>query len=130
MTISAQSVVSASSEPDTIIVENAFWTEDKNQFKILAKNRGSKSTKIVMSAAEKGGTKKLCDKMVTKNVIFSHIFLDTIVENVDLEKASEICINDKMSLKLAKLAIQLENHFGNPRDIEFAIFQVSVSRNH
>ena len=42
-------------------------------------------------------------------------------EIVSENEASKVCISDEMALKLAQLAITLEEKFGNARDIEFAI---------
>lgn len=44
-----KSVVSAKSEPDTIVVENAFWMSGNAEFTIVEKKLGAKTCKIVMS---------------------------------------------------------------------------------
>ena len=55
----------------------------------------------------------------------SLIFIETVEEQATDEEASRICLSDKISLELAKLAVKLEAIFRNARDIEFAIRDVS-----
>ena len=109
-----ETVVSAKSDPDTIIVENQFWnnlSKLNNQIvdlknpnlRILDKKCGMKSKKLVMNENE------------------------TIEMDVDPNDSENMSINDEMILKLAKIALELEEAFGTPRDIEFAINQVSMA---
>ena len=66
---------------------------------------GSKKTKVVM--AEEG---------------------DTVEEDVAAEQTSSFCIPNDMALRLARLGIELEERFGGPRDIEFAIVKVTFTQ--
>ena len=61
----------------------------------------------------------------THFIYCSLVFIETIEEQATDEEASRICLSDKMSLELAKLAVKLEAIFRNARDIEFAIKDVS-----
>ena len=97
-----ESVVSAKSDPDTIIVEKCF-RKSAQGLKILQKKCGLKSKKIVMNDTE------------------------TIEIDLDESAASNLAVNDDMILRLAKLSIILETAFGSSRDIEFAIIKVSMS---
>ena len=110
-----ETVVSAKSDPDTIIVENQFWnnlSKLNNQIvdlknpnlRILDKKCGMKSKKLVMNENE------------------------TIEMDVDPDDSENMSINDEMILKLAKIALELEEAFGTPRDIEFAINQVRFQK--
>ena len=110
-----ETVVSAKSDPDTIIVENQFWnnlSKLNNQIVdlknpnliILDKKCGMKSKKLVMNENE------------------------TIEMDVDPNDSENMSINDEMILKLAKIALELEEAFGTPRDIEFAINQVRFQK--
>ena len=40
------------------------------------------------------------------------------------ELASKLCLSDEITLRLAKLAKELEERFGGPRDVEFAVKDV------
>ena len=110
-----ETVVSAKSDPDTIIVENQFWNNLSNlnnqivdlknpNLRILDKKCGMKSKKLVMNENE------------------------TIEMDVDPNDSENMSINDEMILKLAKIALELEEAFGTPRDIEFAINQVRFQK--
>lgn len=44
---------------------------------------------------------------------------------VEDEERSCICLSDSDALRLAKIGIYLEDFYGSPRDIEFAIADVS-----
>ena len=94
-----ESVVSALSDPDSITVENIFWKQIP-ELKIIEKKCGSKSKKIVMTDTD------------TKEI------------ELDAESSKLVSISDEIILDLARLAINLEEMFGNPRDIEFAIWKV------
>ena len=95
-----ESVVSALSDPDAIVVENIFWKEIP-ELNIIEKKCGSKSKKIVMTDT------------------------DTKEMELDAESSKLMSISDKIILELARLAIKLEEQFGSPRDIEFAIWKVN-----
>eukprot|EP00094_Tigriopus_californicus_P011985 TCALIF_11579-PA protein Name:"Similar to pps Putative phosphoenolpyruvate synthase (Bacillus subtilis (strain 168))" AED:0.06 eAED:0.06 QI:16/0.95/0.88/1/0.54/0.68/25/119/1347 len=94
-----ESVVSSISEPDTIRVSYHPWEKDlSNQFKVHGIDIGSKHSKIVM--VQEGET---CESSVS-------------------EAESKIaCLKTEIVLKLARLAIKIEDRFGGPRDIEFAV---------
>ena len=68
---------------------------------------GSKKTKVVM--ADEG---------------------DTVEEGVAAEETSTFCIPNDTALRLARLGIELEERFGGPRDIEFAIVKVTCGHLH
>ena len=96
-----QSVVAAQSEPDTIEVNYQPWLDGEDKFSVGKCSVGSKRTKVVM--AEEG---------------------DTVEEDVDAEQTSALCISNDIALRLARLGIELEERFGGPRDIEFAVVKV------
>ena len=96
-------MVAAQSEPDEIEVHYRPWLDDS--FSVGRCVVGSKKTKVVM--AEEG---------------------DTLEEDVDAEHTSALCIADDTALRLARLGIELEERFGGPRDIEFAIAKVSLGQ--
>ena len=105
-----ETVVSAKSDPDTIIVENQFWDSTTSKkidpkLKILDKRCGLKSKKIIMNENE------------------------TIEMDVGKDDSENMSITDEMILRLAKIALELEEAFGTPRDIEFAISKVSFQKN-
>ncbi|XP_067130557.1 rifampicin phosphotransferase-like [Centruroides vittatus] len=89
-----ESVVSASSEPDTVILERNF----DNTLFIKSQTIGEKRIKIQMSGG--GGT---------------------ITENVTEEQAKLCCLQPEDSLRIGHVSILIEQCFGNPRDIEWAI---------
>ena len=97
-----QSVVAAQSEPDTIEVEYRPWLDGEDKFTVGKCSVGSKKTKVVM--ADEG---------------------DTVEEDVAAEQTSTFCIPNDTALRLARLGIELEDRFGGPRDIEFAIVKVT-----
>ncbi|XP_023228895.1 uncharacterized protein LOC111629246 [Centruroides sculpturatus] len=89
-----ESVVSASSEPDTVILERNF----DNTLFIKSQTIGEKRIKIQMSGG--GGT---------------------ITENVTEEQAKLCCLQPEDALRIGHVSILIEQCFGNPRDIEWAI---------
>ena len=95
-----ESVVSALSDPDSITVENIFWKQIP-ELRIIEKKCGSKSKKIVMTDTD------------TKEI------------EMDAENSKLMSIRDEIILDLARLAMKLEELFGSPRDIEFAIWKVN-----
>lgn len=96
-----QSVVSANVDPDTIELSKS-WTGDVD---VVSYNIGSKRTQIVM---------------------------DTIAESscgvkealIDEEFAIKLSMTQEQILKLGRVAVLIENEFGNPRDIEWAYCKV------
>ncbi|CAL4079207.1 unnamed protein product, partial [Meganyctiphanes norvegica] len=94
-----ESVVSASAEPDTITLKKSW----RNKLTVINKALGSKKTKMVMD--DNGGT------------------LEVAVE----DKATDsICLNDSMALRLADISLYVQDAFGSPRDIEFALAENCV----
>ncbi|KAK3757984.1 hypothetical protein RRG08_058296 [Elysia crispata] len=98
-----ESVVSGSSDPDTIRV-NRDPDDLHNPVKLqLGSTRvGLKKTCIV--EAENGGIKE-----------------ETVTET-----ASSLCLTNEMILKLATLGIELEKRFGSPRDVEWAVVDSKI----
>jgi phosphoenolpyruvate synthase/pyruvate phosphate dikinase len=47
-------------------------------------------------------------------------------ELLENEKVSQLCLTEDEALALGRLGVQLEQMFGGPRDIEWAISNVSV----
>ena len=88
-----ESVVSANAEPDTFIVKRT----SSGQLSVSEKTVGSKQLKIVLT---EDGTRQL---------------------EVDASSSQLSCLSDEMVLQLAQLGLHLEQCFGGPRDIEFAI---------
>ena len=54
---------------------------------------------------------------------------ETIEMDVGKDDSENMSITDEMILRLAKIALELEEAFGTPRDIEFAISKVSFQKN-
>lgn len=70
---------------------------DKNTWKIISENHVSQDVQLIKSQNE------------TKEVI------------VPKSKQKRSKINDQMAIKIAKIGQKLNNHYGKPQDIEFAI---------
>lgn len=87
-----ESVVSGAVTPDDFIV-------DKNTLKIIEKRIAKKTVQYVR------------DPNTGKTV---HV-------EVPLEKQEQPCISDEEIIKLAELAKHIEQHYGKPQDIEWAI---------
>jgi phosphoenolpyruvate synthase/pyruvate phosphate dikinase len=47
-------------------------------------------------------------------------------EPLENEKVSELCLTEEEALAVGRLGVQLEQMFGGPRDIEWAISKVSL----
>ncbi|XP_022901029.2 rifampicin phosphotransferase-like [Onthophagus taurus] len=92
-----ESVVSASCDPDTIILAKSI----KGNVKVLASTVGTKKTQITLSEVQ--------DK-------------DTEEKEVDEKLAQELSLDENQALKLGKIGVFLERAFGNPRDIEWAFY--------
>ncbi|XP_071158231.1 rifampicin phosphotransferase-like [Mytilus edulis] len=88
-----ESVVSGKTTPDSIFV-NRSWD---NQLNIAEKSLGEKQ--VAMSIKDGGGV---------------------IEEKID--RKNTCCMTDEQILQLCHKAIQIENYFGSPRDIEWAMF--------
>lgn len=93
-----ESVVSACAEPDTFYVKRT----SAGDASIEAKTIGSKRVRVVLTDS---GTK---------------------TESVSDEEAANQCLADDVVLELAKLGVYLENAFGRPRDLEFAVANNSL----
>ena len=78
------------------------WLDGGDRFSLGECTVGSKKTKVVM--AEEG---------------------EPVEEGVAEEETASICIAGATALRLARLGIELEERFGGPRDIEFAIVEVA-----
>lgn len=87
-----ESVVSGSSEADTISLKRNY----DNQLSIFSSEIGLKKTKIV--SKESGGVHE--------------------INNVEINK---LCLNEDQIFQLGKIALLVEEYFGNLRDIEWAI---------
>lgn len=104
MTISSnfglgESVVSAMADPDAITLRRS-WNDNLS---ILKKEIGSK--KVMVSMSDEGGTTE---------------------KEVDSETASKCTLSDEMAIKLGKIAIFLEQCFGNARDNEWAVYEDEI----
>ena len=93
-----ESVVSAVAEPDTFYIKRT----SSGELSVHDKTIGSKQVKIILS---ENGTK---------------------AENVNEGEASKQCLTDELVLELGKLGVHLENAFGRPRDLEFAVSNNSL----
>jgi phosphoenolpyruvate synthase/pyruvate phosphate dikinase len=51
---------------------------------------------------------------------------DLTAEPLENEKVSQLCLTEDEALAVGCLGVQLEQVFGGPRDIEWAISNVSV----
>ncbi len=87
-----EAVVSGSVTPDTFIV-------DKNTMRIVEKQIGKKATKDIIDIK----TGKVVTVPVPK------------------EEQEKLCISDEYVLELARIAKKIEEHYGIPMDIEWAI---------
>ncbi|MEM2906607.1 MAG: phosphoenolpyruvate synthase [Candidatus Odinarchaeota archaeon] len=87
-----EAVVSGSVTPDTFIV-------DKNTMKIVERQVGKKATKDIIDVK----TGKVITVPVSKT------------------EQEKLCIPDEYVLELAKIAKKIEEHYGIPMDIEWAI---------
>jgi pyruvate,water dikinase len=87
-----ESVVSGAVTPDDFVV-------DKNTLKIIEKRIAKKTVQYVRDS----NTGK------------------TIHREVPVEKQEQPCINDEEITKLAELGKRIEQHYGKPQDIEWAI---------
>ncbi|XP_068241678.1 rifampicin phosphotransferase-like isoform X2 [Palaemon carinicauda] len=94
-----ESVVSASSDPDTIVVHRTW----RDHLSVTKTTRGEKKTKHVMN--ESGGTSEVT------------------VEDKDRE---QVCLSNEMALRLAEIALFLQEAYGSPRDLEFAVIKDTV----
>uniref|UniRef100_T1J0M4 Pyruvate phosphate dikinase AMP/ATP-binding domain-containing protein n=1 Tax=Strigamia maritima TaxID=126957 RepID=T1J0M4_STRMM len=88
-----ETVVSASAEPDTFIMNRSFDGKLSGKEKIL----GSKSVQIVQN---KNGTETI---------------------SVKSEKSDKLCLSDEQCLELGLMGILVELSFGSARDIEWCI---------
>jgi pyruvate,water dikinase len=87
-----EAVVSGAVTPDDFIV-------DKNTLKIVERRIAKKTVQYLRDP----GTGK------------------TVHADVPIEKQEQPCLNDEEILKLAELAKRIEQHYGKPQDIEWAI---------
>jgi phosphoenolpyruvate synthase/pyruvate phosphate dikinase len=49
-----------------------------------------------------------------------------MAEPLQNEKGSQLCLTEEEALRVGRLGVQVEQMFGGPRDIEWAISNVSV----
>lgn len=87
-----ESVVSGAVTPDEFVV-------DKRTMKIIGKRIATKKVMYTL------------DPVAGKTV---HV-------DVPVEKQNQPCLSDEEVLKLAELAIKIEQHYGKPQDIEWAV---------
>jgi pyruvate,water dikinase len=73
------------------------YTVDKNTLKILQKNVGDKGIQVVTRDGQ------------------------TVEEELPSEKRLGLCLNDEELVKIAEMAKALEDYFGTPQDMEWAI---------
>jgi hypothetical protein len=65
--------------------------------------------------------------IITSNYLFSLEEGGVTAEPLDSEKVSQLCLSKEEALALGHLGVQLEQMFGGPRDIEWALSKVSDS---
>ncbi|KAG1682232.1 putative phosphoenolpyruvate synthase [Nymphon striatum] len=94
-----ESVVSAMSEPDTIVVKRTY----DNKLSLGERTIGKKKLKIIMK--ENGGVEE---------------------SQTSEEDTKSCCLHDEEAMKLAEIGILVEQSYGNPRDIEWAISNGSL----
>ncbi|XP_022235407.1 uncharacterized protein LOC106475641, partial [Limulus polyphemus] len=94
-----ETVVSASADPDTVILHRDY----QNQLKPHSSTTGKKNVQIVME--NDGGTKTI---------------------EVPEEKANQKCILDEWTIPLGKIGVEVESSFGSARDIEWALYQRDI----
>ncbi|KAG1651422.1 putative phosphoenolpyruvate synthase [Nymphon striatum] len=94
-----ESVVSAMSEPDTIVVNRTF----DNKLSLGDVTVGSKKLQVVMK--EDGGI---------------------VQYGVSEEDTNVCCLNANEAEKLAEIGVLVEQSYGNPRDIEWAISENQI----
>ncbi|XP_011496926.1 PREDICTED: uncharacterized protein LOC105361447 [Ceratosolen solmsi marchali] len=95
-----ETVVSALVDPDTVIVQR----NSRNLLSINTSMIGKKSQKISMKIDVSG----------------------TDIMNVSTEETFKLSISLDMALKLAEIAVTLDQLYNAPRDIEWALFQDNV----
>ncbi|KAG1682236.1 putative phosphotransferase YvkC [Nymphon striatum] len=89
------SVVSAMSEPDSVVVKRTY----DNKLSLGERTIGMKKLKIIMK--ENGGVEE---------------------SQTSEEDTKSCCLHDEEAMKLAEVGILVEQSYGNPRDIEWAIY--------
>ncbi|KAG1714563.1 putative phosphoenolpyruvate synthase [Nymphon striatum] len=94
-----EAMVSGLSEPDTIIVHRTF----DDQLSIGEIKLGKKELKITMK--DGGGIEQ---------------------KKISNQETNLCCINNEQALKLAQLGLLVEQSYGSPRDIEWAIFEDQI----
>ncbi|GFR96782.1 phosphoenolpyruvate synthase [Elysia marginata] len=98
-----ESVVSGSSDPDTIhVIRDPEDLHNPDKLKLGSVTVGEKRTCLI--EAENGGIK----------------------EETTAERASSVCLSEEMILKLATLGIELEKRFGSSRDVEWAVVRSNI----
>lgn len=85
-------VVSGKTTPDTFVIQRHF----DNRLQILERKIGDKAVMITMSAS--GGT-----------------------QEIKSGSSKQCCLSDEQILRLSLIGIRIEEMFGSPRDIEWAI---------
>ncbi|KAF2365019.1 Pyruvate phosphate dikinase PEP/pyruvate-binding, partial [Trinorchestia longiramus] len=94
-----ESVVSGSSEPDTVVVRRSW----RGLLSMTSSTTGDKAMRHVMCAS--GGVRE---------------------EEVPDRERRRCCISEALSLRLARLALYIEQVFASPRDIEFAVVKDQI----
>lgn len=143
-----QSVVSGASEPDTIVIRRS-WDD---HLKVIKTDIGKKNVKIILKSNYSFKNKQLvCTYYLHSHTRTHHaekfrseiwmwyikyrklilIFCakddgGTEEQTTDLKEASKCSLKDKKALKLAKVAVYLENSYGTPRDIEWAMHKKKI----
>ncbi len=90
------------SDPDTVEVLYRPWKKEE-KFIMGETTVGSKKTKVVMTDGD-----------------------STKEEEVGVAEAGSLCLSSEMALRLARLGVELEQRFGGPRDVEFALAKDSI----
>lgn len=116
-----ESVVSGQVDPDSYVVKRLY----DNQLVIDKKQIGTKTHFLHMNSDD--GMRDTGSIGVKIN--FCRFYIVLTGENI-LEKAisaadqTRCCLSDEQIFKLSKIALLLENLYGNSRDIEWAVYQV------
>lgn len=101
-----ESVVSGSVEPDVYVVKRGY---KNNKLNVVQTKIGDKLHSLNMSTTETIDT----SKMIETNILTE-------------EKQKACCLSEDQILKLSEIGVHLEKLYGNPRDIEWAIYEVNA----
>ena len=114
--------MSAISEPDTVTVSHRPWDKEA-EWSVKDRSLGSKKVKIVIDESSKYFCDMQCFCVFTSQLIL--VADETREEELDSTSASKLCLSDDLAIRLAQLAKEREERFGGPRDVEFAVKDVS-----